>query len=59
MLDPFLGTGSTTLAAMETSRNSIGFEVSENYWRDLRSSLGLLFPAHMDVSFERSRARDD
>lgn len=30
ILDPFLGTGTTTLAAMSLGRNSIGFEVDEN-----------------------------
>ena len=31
VLDPFLGTGSTTIAAMQNGRNSIGFEVDESY----------------------------
>jgi DNA modification methylase len=30
VLDPFLGTGTSTLAAMALGRNSIGFEVDEN-----------------------------
>jgi len=29
VLDPFLGTGTTTLSAMATGRNSIGFEIDE------------------------------
>jgi len=32
VLDPFLGTGSTTLAAIHTGRNSIGNEVDPNYF---------------------------
>ncbi len=56
VLDPFLGTGSTTLAAIDTNRNSIGFEVSEEYWRDFKSSLGLLFPTNVEISFERAGA---
>jgi DNA modification methylase len=32
VLDPFLGTGTTTVAAAKTGRNSIGFEVDEHYF---------------------------
>lgn len=31
ILDPFLGSGTTVLAAMRTGRNSIGFEINEEY----------------------------
>ena len=31
VLDPFLGTGSTTIAAARCGRNSIGVEVDEEY----------------------------
>ena len=31
VLDPFLGTGTTTCAAMATRRNSIGFEIDPNF----------------------------
>jgi site-specific DNA-methyltransferase (adenine-specific) len=31
VLDPFLGTGTTTQAAIETDRNSIGYEISSEY----------------------------
>jgi site-specific DNA-methyltransferase (adenine-specific) len=31
VLDPFIGTGSTCLAALETGRNSIGFDVERKY----------------------------
>jgi DNA modification methylase len=31
VLDPFLGTGTTTIAAMRNGRNSIGIEVDETY----------------------------
>lgn len=34
VLDPFVGTGSTMLAASDTDRSSIGYEVIESYWRD-------------------------
>ena len=31
ILDPFLGTGTTTLAAAQWGRNSIGYEFDETY----------------------------
>jgi len=35
VLDPFLGTGTTTMAAMATGRNSIGFEINSNFANQL------------------------
>lgn len=32
VLDPFLGTGTTTLAAAQCGRNSIGVEVDADYY---------------------------
>jgi len=32
VVDPFLGTGSTTVAASKSGRNSIGFEVDPQYF---------------------------
>lgn len=32
ILDPFLGTGTTTVAAAKTARNSVGYEVDEHYF---------------------------
>jgi DNA modification methylase len=32
VLDPFLGTGTTTVAAAKTGRHSIGFEIDEQYF---------------------------
>jgi modification methylase len=32
VLDPFLGTGTTSIAAAKSGRNSIGFEVDEHYF---------------------------
>ena len=34
VLDPFLGTGTTTMAAMTSARNSIGYEIDQNF-RDM------------------------
>ncbi len=35
VLDPFLGTGTTTIAAMATGRNSIGVEIDPNFKKHL------------------------
>lgn len=32
VLDPFLGTGTTTVAAAKTGRNSVDFEIDEHYF---------------------------
>lgn len=37
VLDPFLGTGTTTVAAMKCERNSIGVEIEEKYITMMRS----------------------
>lgn len=37
VLDPFLGTGTTTMAAMATARNSIGYEIDPNFGKHLIS----------------------
>jgi DNA modification methylase len=39
VLDPFLGTGTTTLAAMRHGRNSIGFEIDDHYLDHARRRL--------------------
>ena len=40
VLDPFLGTGTTTLAAMATGRNSVGIEIDPNFKEHLFSRFG-------------------
>ena len=35
VLDPFLGTGTTTMAAMAAERNSVGFEIDSNFVQHL------------------------
>ena len=37
ILDPFLGTGTTTAAAMTSGRNSIGVEIDEGFQHSIRS----------------------
>jgi len=47
VLDPFLGTGTTTVAAAKSGRNSIGYEVQETYFKSavsrVRRETGTLF----------------
>jgi len=38
VLDPFLGSASTALAAIETHRSSIGFEIEEKYWKAAKTA---------------------
>ena len=39
VLAPFLGTGTTTVAAAKTGRNSVGFEVNEHYFAMARKRI--------------------
>ncbi len=39
VLDPFLGSGTTSLAAMITDRNSIGYEINEDFLPIIKSKL--------------------
>jgi len=40
VLDPFLGIGTTVYAAMATGRNSVGFEIDENFKDVITSQIG-------------------
>lgn len=37
VLDPFAGTGATNVAATQTARSSIGYEVSPLYWQNMQA----------------------
>jgi DNA modification methylase len=39
VLDPFLGTGTTTVAAARWGRNSIGYEIDEKYFEDAQQRI--------------------
>lgn len=41
VLDPFLGSGTTSKVAMELNRNSIGYEVNKNFLPIIKMKLGL------------------
>jgi len=40
VLDPFLGSGTTTLAAKNLNRNSIGYEINNNYLPTIKEKIG-------------------
>ncbi len=41
VLDPFLGRGTTSLAAKNLSRNSMGYEINEDFLPIIKEKLGL------------------
>ena len=55
VLDPFLGSGTTALAAEQTGRNSVGYEINDAFEPIIRRKLGLsgLFAEGAGVVFER------
>ncbi|MFH0791967.1 MAG: DNA methyltransferase [bacterium] len=40
VLDPFLGSGTTTLAAINLNRNSAGYEINNNYLPTIKEKIG-------------------
>ena len=61
ILDPFMGTGTTLLAASNCDRNGIGVEIDESYVRDVKSRLESqpqeLFPGLRPYVVKRRAAR--
>jgi hypothetical protein len=53
VVDPFLGTGTTTAAAMASARNSIGFEIEPGFWDQIFSIKDTV----VDTSNDRIRQR--
>jgi len=41
VLDPFLGSGTTTLACKNLNRNSIGYEINENFLPIIKDKIGI------------------
>ncbi|MGB9856266.1 MAG: DNA methyltransferase [Caldisericum exile] len=53
VLDPFLGSGTTSLAAKNLNRNSIGYEINEDFLPVIREKLGIKQSTiFQDVTFE-------
>lgn len=51
VLDPFVGTGATTEAAIRAYRSSVGIEVEPRYFRDLRHRFAQVVP-DVEIRFE-------
>ena len=53
VLDPFLGSGTTSLAAKNLNRNSIGYEINEAFLPIIREKVGLAQKnVHSEIIFE-------
>lgn len=59
VLDPFLGSGTTSLAAKNSNRNSIGYEINEIFLSIIKEKLGLKQNAiFQDVTFKIIKQED-
>jgi DNA modification methylase len=45
VLDPFVGTGTTMVAAAQAGRNSIGVEIDPKYWQSAKERLSKALPS--------------
>jgi len=61
ILDPFLGSGTTTLAARNLERNTFGYEINAEYIPVIKEKLGLKNKGFFDdkYSFELAQNRED
>ena len=53
VLDPFLGTGTTTLAAICSGRNSVGYELNNNFKEIIEERISGLKKIQVELSKER------
>ncbi|MBI2110344.1 site-specific DNA-methyltransferase [Candidatus Woesearchaeota archaeon] len=56
ILDPFLGTGTTTLGAMASGRNSIGIEIDNNFDEFIKKRVNEVMPLIEERNLERLRS---
>lgn len=56
VVDPFLGTGTTTLAAMAAARNSVGIEIEHDFLTSIRLRMKTAVPDLNRVIAERLKA---
>lgn len=59
VLDPFLGTGTTLLAAAITGRNGVGYEVESGLIEEARNNILACQPLGVEMSKERLQAHKD
>jgi site-specific DNA-methyltransferase (adenine-specific) len=63
VLDPFLGSGTTTLAAQNLQRNSIGCEINEEYLPIIKEKVGLqqntIFPNNSFEIIKQEKKKDN
>ena len=59
VLDPFLGSGTTSLAAKNLNRNSVGYEINENYFRKIKEKLGVALAPPGGGGFNVDFLKDD
>ena len=60
ILDPFLGSGTTSLSAENLERNSIGYEINPDYIPVIKEKLGLKDKSFFDkFNFELAQNRED
>jgi len=59
VMDPFLGSGTTSLAAINLNRNSIGYEINDEFLPIIKSKLGYnesgLFEKSHTIKIEKSK----
>jgi len=53
ILDPFWGTGTTTLAAMISTRNSIGYEIHSGFMNIFKQNVGKLKQLNNEIIMNR------
>src|SRR3989344_6983906 len=53
VLDPFLGTGTTTLGAMISGRNSVGIEIDKNFDEIIKQRIEEIVPISVEKNLER------
>ncbi len=59
VLDPFLGSGTTSLAAKNLNRNSIGYEINKNFLPVIKEKLGLKqTTVSQNASFEITKQKE-
>ena len=59
VLDPFLGSGTTCLAARKLGRNSVGYEVNEDFLQIIKEKLDIdKNPRDFEITFQKKKSID-